>query len=63
MLSQAVMSTVTWSFPTTIVFGAGAIASVADHAKKVAGQGARALVVCDPGVVKVGIAEQVRAIL
>jgi 4-hydroxybutyrate dehydrogenase len=50
-----------WSFPTTIVFGAGAAATVADHAKRAGGK--RALVVCDPGVVKAGIAERVKGIL
>jgi alcohol dehydrogenase class IV len=52
---------VTWSFPTTIVFGAGAVRAVADHVKRIGAT--RALVVCDAGVVKVGIAEQVRALL
>jgi alcohol dehydrogenase class IV len=52
---------VTWSFPTTIVFGAGAVATVADQVKRIGGK--RALVVCDAGVVKVGIAERVRSIL
>jgi 4-hydroxybutyrate dehydrogenase len=52
---------VTWSFPTTIVFGVDCVATVADRVK---GLGAtRALVVCDAGVVKVGIAERVRALL
>lgn len=55
------MSTVTWSFPTTIVFGNGALSSLADHAKKAGGR--RALVVCDAGVVKAGIAEKVKAVL
>jgi alcohol dehydrogenase class IV len=57
-MSQAL---VTWSFPTKIVFGAGAVAGIADHAKSIGGN--RALVVCDAGVVKVGIAEKVRALL
>lgn len=48
------MSLVTWSFPTTIVFGAGAVAKVSDHAKRVA-PNPRALIVCDPGVVKAGL--------
>jgi alcohol dehydrogenase class IV len=52
---------VTWSFPTTIVFGTGAVRAVADHAKRT-GAG-RALVVCDAGVVKVGIAARVKALL
>ncbi len=52
---------VVWSFPTTIVFGAGAVSGIADHVKRIGAS--RALVVCDPGVVKVGIAERVRALL
>src|SRR5580704_11010918 len=52
---------VTWSFPTTIVFGAGAVGTVANHVRRLGA--ARALVVCDAGVVKVGIAERVRRIL
>ncbi len=51
------MQVVTWSFPTTIVFGAGAISHLAAHVKRVGGT--RALVVADPGVVKAGIAERV----
>jgi alcohol dehydrogenase class IV len=51
----------TWSFPTTIVFGAGAVRTVADHVKRIGAR--RALVVCDAGVVKVGIADRVRALL
>src|ERR1700722_1184151 len=54
-------SLVTWSFPTTIVFGAGAVRTVADHVKRIGAT--RALVVCDAGVAKVGIAERVRALL
>jgi alcohol dehydrogenase class IV len=52
---------VTWGFPTTVVFGVGAVRTVADHVKRIGGR--RALVVCDAGVVKVGIAERVRALL
>lgn len=52
---------VTWSFPTTIVFGAGAVSAVAAQAKRLGAS--RALVVCDPGVVKVGIAERVKGLL
>src|SRR5262245_18248736 len=52
---------VTWSFPTTIVFGNGAVATLADHAKRLGCK--RALVVCDPGVVKAGIAEKVTSVL
>jgi 4-hydroxybutyrate dehydrogenase len=53
--------TVTWSFPTTVVFGVGAVATVAAHVKRLGA--ARALVVCDAGVVRVGIAERVRSLL
>jgi 4-hydroxybutyrate dehydrogenase len=52
---------VTWSFPTTIVFGAGALATLPDHAKRIGGK--RALVVCDPGVRKAGIADRVLGVL
>ena len=55
------MTTVTWSFPTTVVFGNGAIATLGDHIKRIGGT--RALVVCDPGVVKAGIAERVSKVL
>src|SRR5450432_217748 len=55
------MSLSTWSFPTKIVFGAGALATLADHVKAIGAS--RALVVCDAGVVKVGIAEKVKAVL
>lgn len=54
-------SLVAWSFPTTVVFGAGAVRTVADHVKRIGAT--RALVVCDPGVVKVGIADRVRGLL
>jgi 4-hydroxybutyrate dehydrogenase len=57
----AAMSLVTWAFPTTIVFGNGAVQTVADHVKRLGAT--RALVVCDRGVVKVGIADRVRALL
>lgn len=55
------MSLVTWSFPTTVVFGAGAITALPDHAKRAGGK--RALLVADAGVVKAGIADRVRGIL
>lgn len=55
------MSIVTWSFPTAIVFGNGAIAQLGARVK--AASGTRALIVCDAGVVKVGIAEKVRKAL
>jgi alcohol dehydrogenase class IV len=52
-------SLVTWAFPTTIVFGAGAVSTVADHVRRIGAS--RALLVCDPGVAKAGIAAQVSA--
>ena len=52
---------VTWAFPTTIVFGAGAVRTVADHVNRIGAK--RVLVVCDAGVARVGIAERVRALL
>ena len=55
------MSIVSWSFPTTVVFGNGSIATIGDHVRRVGAT--RALVVCDPGVVKAGIAEKVRKVL
>ncbi|MBX3190630.1 MAG: iron-containing alcohol dehydrogenase [Labilithrix sp.] len=55
------MSLVTWSFPTTIVFGAGSISVLGDHVRRA--NASRALIVCDPGVVKAGIAERVRKAL
>jgi 4-hydroxybutyrate dehydrogenase len=54
-------SLVTWSFPTTIVFGAGAVSAVGEHVKRLGER--RALVVCDAGVVAVGIADRVRGLL
>jgi len=55
------MSIVTWSFPTTVVFGNGSIHTLAAHVQRIGAR--RALVVCDPGVVKAGIAEKVRKVL
>lgn len=55
------MSIVTWSFPTTIVFGAGALASLADHVRKAGAS--RVLVVCDEGVVKAGAVARVEEAL
>jgi alcohol dehydrogenase class IV len=60
-MSEALPATVTWAFPTTIVFGNGAVRTVAEHVKRIGAK--RALVVCDAGVVKVGIAERVRKLL
>ncbi len=62
------MALTTWSFPTTIVFGPGALATLADHAKRVTNTAdgtrrARALVVCDPGVRKAGLCDRVCAAL
>jgi len=51
----------TWGFPTTIVFGNGALSVLGDHVKKAGGK--RALVVCDQGVVKAEIAAKVRKTL
>jgi alcohol dehydrogenase class IV len=53
------MALVRWSFPTTIVFGPGALASLADHVRK--NGGTRVLVVTDPGVVRAGIVAKVTA--
>jgi alcohol dehydrogenase class IV len=55
------MSLSVWSFPTTIVFGVGAVRTVAAHVERIGAK--RALLVCDPGVVKVGIADRVRSLL
>jgi 4-hydroxybutyrate dehydrogenase len=55
------MTHVTWSFPTTTVFGNGSISTLGDHVRRAKGK--RALVVCDPGVVKAQIAERVRKVL
>jgi alcohol dehydrogenase class IV len=54
-------SLVTWAFPTTIRFGAGAVSTVIDHVRRIGAT--RALIVCDPGIVRVGIAARVRQIL
>src|SRR5580692_12062941 len=50
------MNLVTWSFPTTIVFGVGSLSTLADHVKRVGGT--RAFVVGDAGVTKAGILAQ-----
>ncbi len=55
------MALVSWSFPTTIVFGAGALAKLPDHVKRIGGK--RALVVCDPGVKKAGLCDRVLDVL
>src|SRR5690606_39172821 len=53
--------TVTWSFPTTIVFGSGTAATLGEQAVRVGGS--RALLVVDSGVVSAGVAERVRGVL
>jgi alcohol dehydrogenase class IV len=55
------MSTATWTFPTKIVFGNGAVSTLADHVRAAGGR--RALLVCDAGVVKAEIAERARRVL
>ncbi len=55
------MSIVTWSFPTTIVFGNGSVTALGDHVRRASGK--RALIVCDPGVVKAQIADRVQKVL
>ncbi len=52
---------VTWSFPTAIVFGAGALASLPDHVTRLGKK--RALVVCDAGVKKAGLVDRVLEVL
>ena len=55
------MSLVTWSFPTTVVFGAGALSTLADHMKRLGKS--RVLVVCDPGVRKAGLVDRALDVL
>ncbi len=55
------MATVTWSFPTTIVFGNGSLSTLGDHAARLGKK--HALVVCDPGVRKAGITDKVTGAL
>jgi 4-hydroxybutyrate dehydrogenase len=50
-------STVYWSFPTRVVFGAGSVAQVGREAKRL--QGTRALLVADAGVVSARLHEPV----
>ena len=52
------MSIVTWSFPTTVVFGNGSISVLAEHVRRASGK--RALIVCDQGVAKAQIAARVQ---
>lgn len=55
------MPTVTWAFPTTIVFGAGALAALPEQIRRAGGT--RALVVADPGVTRAGIVAKIAALL
>ena len=55
------MALTTWSFPTTIVFGPGALAALPTHAKRLNAQ--RPLLVCDAGIVKAGLAARVQKVL
>ena len=56
------MSTITtWSFPTRILFGIGAVARVGEEAARIGS--AHALIVTDRGVVKAGLVEPVVASL
>jgi 4-hydroxybutyrate dehydrogenase len=55
------MSIVTWSFPTTVVFGTGALSALPDHVARAGAE--RVLVVCDHGVVKAGIVDRVERAL
>ena len=55
------MALTTWSFPTTIVFGPGALSALPAHAKRLNSK--RPLLVCDPGVVKAGLAARVQNVL
>jgi alcohol dehydrogenase class IV len=55
------MAIVTWSFPTRILFGVGAVKETGAEAKRVGAT--RALVVTDAGVVKAGLVTPVRASL
>ena len=54
-------SLVTWSFPTTIVFGVGALDTLPAHVKRLGAH--RVLLVADAGVVNVGIAAKVQKVL
>jgi 4-hydroxybutyrate dehydrogenase len=55
------MELATWSFPTTIVFGEGAISTLAEHAKRLGCT--CALVVSDKGVTRTGISTRATEIL
>src|SRR5215469_9030019 len=51
------MTLASWSFPTTIIFGEGALSTLPDHVRCIGGR--RVLIVGDPGVVKAGLLERV----
>ncbi len=51
------MSIVTWSFPTSVVFGDGALQTLPSQLAKIGGK--RPLVVCDPGVRRAGLVDRV----
>lgn len=55
------MLTVTWNFPTRILFGDSALDSLDEEARKL--KGTRALVVTDPGVASAGLASRVQEAL
>ncbi|MDP9150555.1 MAG: iron-containing alcohol dehydrogenase [Myxococcota bacterium] len=52
---------VTWAFPTNVVFGAGALQTVASHVARIGAR--RALIVCDAELSRIGIASRVRDLL
>lgn len=52
---------VEWSFPTRVLFGAGALAELADRVRALGGS--RILLVVDPGVVAAGLAARVEDVL
>src|SRR5688572_3061551 len=54
------MSLSVWSFPTRILFGNGAVRELGKVAN---GFGSKALIVTDPGVIKAGVVDAVRAAL
>jgi 4-hydroxybutyrate dehydrogenase len=55
------MPLTTWSFPTTIVFGPGALSALPAHVARL--QAKRPLLVCDAGVAKAGLAARVQKVL
>ena len=55
------MALVTWSFPTLIVFGPGALDALPGHVQRVSAR--RPLVVADPGVRRAGLVDRVVAVL